>query len=118
MHYQEALRFNCENYEAFNRLISNYLLTKEEKKKLINELKFTPENLWLKDYYISRIDQILRPASDIEGYMVIKNANTTSIHNNMGDESGLSPSRFQPDLENEDPNDTLRNPRSSSQTPL
>ena len=56
MHYQEALRYNSENYEAFNRLISNYLLTKDEKKKLINELKFTPENLWLKDYYISRIE--------------------------------------------------------------
>jgi hypothetical protein len=36
--------------------------------------------------------------------------NTTSIQNNIGDESGISPSRFQPDLENEDPNDTLRNP--------
>ena len=50
--------------------------------------------------------------------MTVKNTNTTSIHNNMGDESGLSPSRFQHDLENEDPNDTLRNPRSTNQTPL
>ena len=54
--YKEALRHNSENYEAFNRLISNYLLTKEEKKQLIGELKFSSENLWLKDYYISRID--------------------------------------------------------------
>lgn len=30
--YKEALKFNSENYEAFNRLISNYLLTKEEKR--------------------------------------------------------------------------------------
>jgi len=50
------LKYNPENFEAFNRLISNYLLTKEEKRALIDELRFTPDNLWLKDYYISRID--------------------------------------------------------------
>ena len=55
--YKEALRFNAENFEAFNRLIANFLLTRDEKKQLIEELKFTPENLWLKDYYISRVDQ-------------------------------------------------------------
>jgi len=39
--------------------------------------------------------------------------NNMSLHNNIGDESGLSPSRFPPTeyLDNEDPNDTLRNPR-------
>lgn len=37
--------------------------------------------------------------------------NTTSVHNNVGDESGCSPSRWQPDLLIEDPDDTLRNPR-------
>jgi len=54
--YQEALKYNPENFEAFNRLISNFLLTKEEKRALIDELRFTADNLWLKDYYISRID--------------------------------------------------------------
>lgn len=29
--YKEALKSNCENYEAFNRLISNQLLTGPEK---------------------------------------------------------------------------------------
>ena len=86
------MRCNAENYEAFNRLISNYLLTRDEKKKLISELKFIPENYWLKDYYISRIEQA--PRQELEGYIITKNNNTTSIHNNMGDESGLSPSRF------------------------
>ena len=54
--YKEALKYNAENFEAFNRLTANYLLTREEKKALIEELRFMPENLWLKDYYISRID--------------------------------------------------------------
>jgi len=54
--YKEALKCNSENFEAFNRLISNYLLTSDEKRQLIEELKFTADNLWLKDYYISRIE--------------------------------------------------------------
>jgi hypothetical protein len=29
--YEEALRHNSENFEAFNRLITNYLLTRDEK---------------------------------------------------------------------------------------
>ena len=48
--------------------------------------------------------------------MTIKSLNNTSIHNNIGDESSLSPSRFQHDLENEDPNDTLRNPKANNAT--
>ncbi len=45
--------------------------------------------------------------------MIIKPIfSNTSLQNNMGDESGISPSRFPHTdyLENEDPNDTLRNP--------
>lgn len=53
--YREALRANCENCEAFQRLISNYLLTGDEKRQLIEELKFTNENFWLRDYYMSRV---------------------------------------------------------------
>ena len=109
---------NPENQEAFNRLIANHLLTREEKSALVKELTFAADNLWLKDYYVSRIEQQL--VSEPNGYMAIKNPlNTTSIHNNIGDESGLSPSQFpQTDfLDNEDPNDTLRNPRNSAFSP-
>lgn len=77
----------------------------------MEELKFTPENLWLKDYYISRVEQNVRSVNEIEGYMNVKSHHNTSLNNNLGDESGLSPARFQPDLENEDPNEALRNPR-------
>lgn len=90
----EALKFNAENFEAFNRLIFNFLLTREEKKHLVEELKFTAENLWLKDYYISRVEQNLRTVVEIEGYMSVKSLHNTSLNNNLGDESGLSPARF------------------------
>ena len=45
--------------------------------------------------------------------MTVKTAlNNSSMQGNIGDESGTSPSRIaMPDyLDNEDPNDTLRNP--------
>jgi len=75
-------------------LVANYLLTKDEKRALIEELKFKTEDLWLKDYYISRIEQNIRSASEAEGFMTVKSLNTTSIHNNIGDDSSISPSRF------------------------
>lgn len=70
--YKEALRHNGASYEAFNRLISNHLLTREEKKGLIvnredgspgvisKGLETRPEDLWLKDYYQSRIDSQIK----------------------------------------------------------
>lgn len=56
-HYKLALKHNCENHEAFERLVSNYLLTHEEKSTFITEIKFGEENLWLKEYYMSRLDE-------------------------------------------------------------
>ena len=53
--YKDALKYNCENFEAFDRLISNFLLTREERLTLIQGVKFDENSLWLKDYYISRI---------------------------------------------------------------
>jgi hypothetical protein len=35
--YKEALRYNGASFEAFNRLVSNYLLTRDEKKALFEE---------------------------------------------------------------------------------
>ena len=58
------MKYNAANFEAFNRLVANHLLTKEEKRALLEEtgvlnkaLESRPEDLWLKDYYISRIEQ-------------------------------------------------------------
>ena len=35
--YKEALRYNAASFEAFNRLVANHLLTREEKKALFEE---------------------------------------------------------------------------------
>ena len=51
--YKLCLINNCENFEAFDRLIGNYLLTHEEKLEFMTELQFTDKNAWLKDYYRS-----------------------------------------------------------------
>ena len=51
--YRKCLQHNCENFEAFDRLIGNYLLTHEEKIEFIAEIYFTDKNMWLKDYYRS-----------------------------------------------------------------
>jgi tetratricopeptide (TPR) repeat protein len=88
--YKESLKHNCENYEAFDRLISNFLLTNEDRLHLMDEVKFTEENLWLKDYYMSRIQQCLRV--DLEGVMVKSEPNLASPD---------IPIRA--DMENEDP---------------
>lgn len=126
-HYKRALSFNPENYEAFNRVISNYLLTKDEKLELINNnMTFKPENLWLKDFYLSKIDQQLIRSEDQEGSMIIRSQiQNASLHNNVGDMdgevSGMSPSRCFPPTEQyledyEDPNDTLRNPNGATRS--
>ena len=74
--YKLSLKANCENYEAFERLIGNYLLTQKEKEAFAHEMTFTEENLWLKDYYISRIQGSIR--EDLEGTVVV-NINDPSI---------------------------------------
>lgn len=136
--YKEALRYNGASYEAFNRLVANHLLTREEKRALFEEggpLQRSldgsrQEDLWLKDYYMSRIEQAIRPSSEAEGYMLVRNnqqpLNSTSmiLANNgsrsgapfhEGDSSGImsSPSRFQHDLllehiDNDEHDDTMR----------
>ena len=77
--YKEALRHNGASYEAFNRLLSNHLLTRDDKRALLHHtgggdsneqpvlakgLEGRPEDLWLKDYYESRIDQQIRGAQE------------------------------------------------------
>jgi hypothetical protein len=59
--YKEALKYNAASYEAFSRLISNHLLTKDERRGLLEEslqksFENHPEDLWLKDFYQSKIE--------------------------------------------------------------
>lgn len=109
--YREALKQNPECHEAFNRLTSGYLLTLKEKEQLVSEINYTAENLWLKDYYISKIRGELRSASEVEGHvklLVVLDSNSSHlIIATEHDESGMTPPRFQADF---DDSDALRNP--------
>ena len=96
--YREALKANCENFEAFNRLVSNFLITQGQKEELIRELCFTPESLWLKDYYLSCIRQEVRPSEDHEGIVrrrTYNDGHSSHLGNRSEhDESGTTPPRF------------------------
>ncbi len=73
-------------------------------------LEQRPEDLWLKDYYSSRVEQQVRTANEAEGYMLVKqlqplNQTSIMVNNRSGtgyheEYSGVmsSPSRFQHDL--------------------
>lgn len=110
--YREALKNNAECHEAFTRLTAGFLLTQKEKETLITEIGFTSENIWLKDYYLSKIRGELRPATESEGHVklrVVLDSNNSShlIIASEQDESGMTPPRFQTDF---DDSDALRNP--------
>lgn len=94
--YKEALKANCENYEAFDRLVSNFLITQTQKEDLLKEMTFSSENLWLKDYYISRVQQSVRLANEQEGLVRRRTYNDASSSHLClrSDESGTTPPRF------------------------
>jgi hypothetical protein len=58
-YFTQSLSYNCENIEAFDRVICNFLLSHDEKKHLLDKIGFTDNNLWLKDYYRSRIEETM-----------------------------------------------------------
>ena len=97
-YYREALKANSESFEAFNRLVASYLITHSEKEELIKQMNFSPENLWLKDYYISRIRSDVRTSSEYEGIVKrIRIDGEQSSHlcaPSDHDESGMTPPRF------------------------
>ena len=63
-----SLKYDLENIEAFDILISHQLLNATEKENLLKSLNFTENNNWLYDYYQSKInDNIL--------FEIIKNNN-------------------------------------------
>jgi hypothetical protein len=96
--YREALKQNPECHEAFNRLTAGFLLTLKEKEQLVNEISYSAENLWLKDYYISKIRGELRPSTEVEGHVklrVVLDSNSSHlIIASEHDESGMTPPRF------------------------
>lgn len=68
--------------------------------------------MWLKDYYLSRINLEVRPATDQEGVVRIRVGDNNSSHLYVAseqDDSGLTPPRFQADVEAD--MHELRNPK-------
>ena len=67
-------------------------------------MSFSPENLWLKDFYISKIRSEVRQSAEHEGMVRRRTYNdTSSSHLCMRsdhDESGTTPPRFA--IDNED----------------
>lgn len=74
--YKEALKANCEQQEAFDRLISNSLICSKQKEELLAEMTFNDQNLWLKDYYQSVIRTEIRAKKECEGHMYQKSKNS------------------------------------------
>ncbi len=76
-------------------------------------MKFTDETLWLKDYYISRVNMEVRPTAEQEGFVRIKVGDGTNSSHlyvaSENDDSGLTPRRFQADVEAD--MHELRNPK-------
>jgi tetratricopeptide (TPR) repeat protein len=54
--YIRALELDPGNIEAFEILTNHNLLTSEQKKTIIKDLKYDIHNTWLHDYYVSRWD--------------------------------------------------------------
>lgn len=107
MFYKESLKANCENFEAFDKLVSNFLITQTQKEELLKEMTFSGESLWLKDYYFSRVHQNVRASTEQEGMVrrrTYNDANSSHLClRSEPDESGTTPPRFLTDaLYNED----------------
>ena len=64
MFLKKALQTDCQCISAFNKLLGNYLIGKEDCIMLLNEMHFTKESMWLKDYYLSRIQLEIRPVRE------------------------------------------------------
>jgi hypothetical protein len=74
-------------------------------------MSFTHETMWLKDYYMSRINLEVRAMVEQEGVVRIRVGDQNSSHlyvASENDDSGLTPRRFHADI---DDMHELRNPK-------
>ena len=71
-------------------------------------MSFTPENIWLKDFYLSKIRVEVRQSVEHEGFMKRKTLADSNHSSHLymrsdNDESGTTPRRFLSEaLDNED----------------
>ena len=66
--YIQSLQLNSNNIEAFDALEKHHLMDNKAKKELIDKLTFKANDMWLYDYYKSRIDDniYMKDKSEIE----------------------------------------------------
>ena len=53
----ECLKRDPTCQEAFKRMVDFYLLGSTGKEQLLTSLNFKPEDIWIKQYYIARINE-------------------------------------------------------------
>ena len=81
-----ALKVDCQQVTAFNRLLSNYLMSKDDCMRLLMAMSFSPETLWLRDYYTSRINLEIRSKENQEGVVRIKVGDNNISHLGLASE--------------------------------
>ena len=64
-YYKQALKTNPECYEAFEKLTQNFLIIDHEKIELVQSLKLDAKQMWIRDYYLSKIEKKLVKANGI-----------------------------------------------------
>lgn len=113
-YYKQALFKDCSCYEAFDKLVTNNLLRDEEKQDLINQLSFQPHNLWLKDFYVSKINKEVVSKNKAEGRvrLEVNEETNSSIHIQFNNENhfGVSPIRINCMFESDNQIESLRAP--------
>lgn len=115
--YKQALKFNCECFEAFDCLIKNNLLMEEEKHELISSLLFGPKQLWLKDYYLSKINKELMIGSKAEGKVKLNVSELDNIQIQIqfsSENYGVSPIRINNLFESDHQGESLRAPQTGN----
>jgi anaphase-promoting complex subunit 6 len=77
--YQKALHYDIYCYEAFDRLVSNHMLTHCEESELLKSLSFTEDSEWLKQLYTckllkyNQIEDLEEPFQVLETQFGLKN---------------------------------------------
>ena len=64
--YILSLQYDASNIEAFDTLINHHLLSLEQRNDLLTGIQFQPENMWLNDYYLSKINDNIYMTSKSE----------------------------------------------------
>lgn len=114
-YYKQAIRINPECFEAFEKMIKNNLMVDDEKNELISQLQFKPHQLWLKDYYVSKIKKELVSVPQGVVHFNVSQEDSLKLQIQFTSENyGVSPIRIRNVFES-DQTESLRAPRPMNQ---